>query len=549
MDARQVWQRALEHIQQRVSRGAYTTWFRGAVGIELSHRVLVVSVSNTFAAEHLAQRFSDITRSAVSQALGAPTEVRFIASTAQPAAMPSRAATEPSGDLWSAVEERATAPRRTPRQAVSLPRGQRAQSAALAMPPRLAPRGRTGATRPPEQTRSQPALPGLTSKPARLPQPASPPITQPVAQLTTRVTPALAQRSGPLRAEQRDHLWSPDGASPSPRFTFETFMVGTSNRFAYAAAQEIVSAPGERYNPLFIFGGVGLGKTHLLHAIGQRLMAQGQRVVYVTAERFTNEIVEAIRRRTTQQFRNRYRDVDALLMDDVQFIAGRESTEEEFFHTFNWLHEANKQIVLTSDRPPRAMRHLHDRLRSRFEWGLLADLQPPDFQDRLEILRAKTAAMGIEMPEESLSRLAHHPCESIRELEGELTRVIAYAKTLGRPLDPETVTHSLGPVRAEQQANRPVDIAAVLAVVSERFGVSIEALLGKSRERQTAWARQVVMYLLREETSASLFQIGDQLGGRDHTTIMHGCATVAQRMESDPRARADVAATRAMLHG
>jgi chromosomal replication initiator protein len=326
-------------------------------------------------------------------------------------------------------------------------------------------------------------------------------------------------------------------------------MVGTSNRFAFAAAQEIVRAPGERYNPLFIYGGVGLGKTHLLHAIGQRLIAQGQRVVYVTAERFTNEIVEAIRRRTTPQFRERYRAVDALLMDDVQFIAGRESTEEEFFHTFNWLHEANKQIVLTSDRSPHAMRHLHDRLRSRFEWGLLADIQPPDYEGRLAIIRAKAHGLGVAMPEESLCRLAHMPCDSIRELEGELTRVIAYAQTLGKPLDPETVTSALGPVREERRASRPIDAAAVLAAVSERFSVSVDALLGKSRERQTAWARQVAMYLMREETGASLFQIGDHLGGRDHTTIMHGCAAVAKRMEADPRARADVAATHALLRG
>ena len=321
------------------------------------------------------------------------------------------------------------------------------------------------------------------------------------------------------------------------------------NRFAFAAAQEVVSAAGERYNPLFIYGGVGLGKTHLLHAIGHQLIAQGLRVAYVTAERFTNEIVEAIRRRATQQFRDRYRSVDALLMDDVQFIAGRESTEEEFFHTFNWLHEADKQIVLTSDRPPRAMRHLHDRLRSRFEWGLLADIQPPDFENRLDILRAKARALGVAAPEEALIRLAHPACDSIRELEGELTRALAYAQMLGQPLDAETVTRALSPMREEQRASRPVDAQAVLAAVSQRFAVSTEALLSKSRERQTAWARQVAMYLLREETSASLFQIGDQVGGRDHTTVMHGCATVTQRMASDPRARADVAAARALLRG
>ena len=546
MDARQVWQTALERIQERVSRGAYTTWFRGAVGVELSHRVLVVAVSNTFAAEHLSQRFADTTRAVVSQVLGAPTEVRFVPE-ATLRGMGAAATTSmeqsqsPTQEPGGAPRRRAGSPR-TPR-----PRPEVAQSAALAAPPRPTPRRRSGAPASPSsagQLRAQPPLPGLTARPTPLLAANAP--MSPLAQRTTQ-PPAGAPRSGPLRGGGNG--WSSDGARPNPRFTFETFMVGASNRFAYAAAQEIVNAPGERYNPLFIYGGVGLGKTHLLHAIGHRLMEQGLRVVYVTAERFTNEIVEAIRRRTTQQFRDRYRLVDALLMDDAQFIAGRESTEEEFFHTFNWLHEANKQIVLTSDRPPRAMRHLHDRLRSRFEWGLLADIQPPDYEARLAILRAKAQALGVDMPEESLIRLAHPACDSIRELEGELTRVIAYAQTLGQSLDPETVTRALGPVREEQRANRPVDAAAVLAVVSERFSVSVDALLGKSRERQTAWARQVAMYLMREETGASLFQIGDKLGGRDHTTVMHGCAAVVKKMGVDPRARADVAATQALLRG
>jgi chromosomal replication initiator protein len=544
MDARQVWQNALERIQQRVSRGAYTTWFRGAVGVELSQRVLVVAVSNTFAAEHLSQRFADVARAAVSQALGAPAEVRFIPAGALRAANDAPPAPRHPPTHEPVDEPAATSRRATPTRPSLQRRVEVAQSAAFAAPARSAPqRGRAGratsapgqASQQPGAVRRQPPLPGLTERPTPLLAPSS---SAPVA---------AAPRSGPLRGAA--NAWSSDGARPNPRFTFETFMVGTSNRFAYAASQEIVNAPGERYNPLYIYGGVGLGKTHLLHAIGQRLMAQGLRVVYVSAERFTNEIVEAIRRRTTQQFRDRYRAVDALLMDDAQFIAGRESTEEEFFHTFNWLHEANKQIVLTSDRPPRAMRHLHDRLRSRFEWGLLADIQPPDYEGRLAILRSKAQALSVAMPEESLARLAHPACESIRELEGELTRVIAYAQTLGQSLDPDTVTRALGPVREEHRASRPVDATAVLAAVAERFSVSLEALLSKSRERQTAWARQVAMYLMREETSASLFQIGDRLGGRDHTTIMHGCSTVAKRMEADARARADVAATRALLRG
>lgn len=521
MDARQVWQAALERIRERVSQGAYTTWFRGASGVALTGRTLIVTVSNSFAAEHLARRFEDIARAAVSQVIGAPAEVRFeVAAFSDyargvqddPPAMPLRA---PDARRRAAI------------------RPERAQSAPAPAMPRLAP-PRRGLDRV-ESHIAQPPLLGLAHGPA------SGPLRTPLPAVSGTRAPA----SGPLRAGSRPP--NEQDVDANPRFTFETFVVGPGNRFAYAASQEIARAPGERYNPLLIWGGVGLGKTHLLYAIGRQLTARGLRVAYVTAEQFTNEIVEAIRRRATPSFRERYRTVDALLVDDVQFIAGRDSTEEEFFHTFNWLHEANKQIVLTSDRPPRAMPQLHDRLRSRFEWGLMVDIQPPAFEERLAILRAKAVELEIEAPEDALEQVARPDCESIRELEGELKRVAIWARTMGAPLDAHTVARALGPMRQERQASRPVDAAAVLATVSSRFAVSMEALLGKSRERQVAWARQVAMYLMREETGASLFQIGAQLGGRDHTTIMHGCAAVTKRIAEDARARADVTAAQAAL--
>ncbi len=333
-----------------------------------------------------------------------------------------------------------------------------------------------------------------------------------------------------------------------PRYVFETFIVGTANRLAYAAAEEVARAPGERYNPLLIYGGVGLGKTHLLHAIGHRARAAGRVVTYVTAERFTNEIIEAIRQRTTNEFRRRYRAVDVLLVDDVQFIAGRDSTEEEFFHTFNALHEANKQIVLTSDRIPQAMRHLHDRLRSRFAWGLMADIHPPDFAHRLEILRAKAVSKRLNVAEDVLAYLARPDCESIRALEGLLTRAVAHAQMLGEPLDVSLARRILTPIAGESSASRKIGVEEVLAAVADHFGVRVDVLRGKSREHQVAWARQIAMYLLREETAISLHQIGDQLGGRDHTTIMHGCARVTQALK-DPRTTQDLAAIRAALHG
>jgi chromosomal replication initiator protein len=361
--------------------------------------------------------------------------------------------------------------------------------------------------------------------------------------------------SGPLHAPAAVALGGYGRLAPNsgplhdlhPRYVFETYIVGVSNRLAYAASQEVASTPGERYNPLFIYGGVGLGKTHLLHAIGHRARAEGRSVAYVTAERFTNEIIEAIRQRTTDEFRAKYRAVDVLLVDDVQFIAGKESTEEEFFHTFNTLHESSRQIVLSSDRVPHAM-HLHDRLRSRFAWGLMADIQAPDFEQRLEILRAKAAGVAMPIPEEVLVCLARPECANIRSLEGALNGVIAHAQMLRQPLDARLVAQAMAPLEAER-AQRPVESAEVLASVARHFGVSVEALSGKSREHGVAWARQVAMYLLREETPASLLQIGQQLGGRDHTTVMHGYNRVSKALLMDERVRGDIAAIRAALRG
>jgi chromosomal replication initiator protein len=340
---------------------------------------------------------------------------------------------------------------------------------------------------------------------------------------------------------------APDGQEAyglHPRYAFESFVTGGANQLAFAAAQEVASHPGEQYNPLLLYGGPGLGKTHLLQAIGHQTRQSGLAVAYVTAERFANEIIEAIRQHSTNQFRTRYRAVDVLLVDDIEFIAGKESTEEEFFHTFNALHEASKQIVLTSDRVPQAMRHLHDRLRSRFQWGLIADIDAPNFPHRLAILRAKAALLPIEIPEEVLLCLARPECESIRALEGSLNRVVASAQMLGQPLDARLAAWTVAPL-----AIGPIERTAedVIATVARYFGMATAALQGASRERAVAWARQIAMYLLREETSASLFQIGQQLGGRDHTTILHGCQKVDQAMAHNELARTDISAIRAAL--
>jgi chromosomal replication initiator protein len=349
-------------------------------------------------------------------------------------------------------------------------------------------------------------------------------------------------------------LVAPDtGERPSaddelhPRYQFATFVVGTANRLAYAAAEEVVRSPGERYNPLLIYGGVGLGKTHLLHAIGHRARASGERVAYVTAERFTNEIIEAIRLRNTHEFRRRYRAVDVLLVDDVQFIAGKDSTEEEFFHTFNALHEQDKQIVLSSDRVPSAMSNLHDRLRSRFAWGLIADIAPPDYEHRVEILRAKAREQAQELSDEVLELLARPACESIRALEGALTRVVAYGQLLSQSVDVGLARRALAALELGRPVQRRVESAEVLAAVARHYSLGVDDLRSKSRRPQVAWARQVAMFLLREETEHSLFQIGAVLGGRDHTTVMHGCAKVGQAVEASVARRREIEMVRASL--
>ncbi len=331
----------------------------------------------------------------------------------------------------------------------------------------------------------------------------------------------------------------------NPNYTFDNFVVGSNNRLAHAASMAVAEKPAQAYNPLFLYGGVGLGKTHLLHAIGNACLAQGLVVRYVSSEEFTNDLINAIRTHNTGAFREKYRQVDVLLIDDIQFIAGKESTQEEFFHTFNTLHGQNKQIVLTSDRPPKALITLEERLRSRFEWGLTADIQPPDFETRVAILRAKAEASGRQVPMFVLETIAQHMQSNIRELEGALTRVLAYADFRGMPLTNELVEAALADLLPRRRSLAPEEI---VRAVAEHFGVSVERLRSKSRSHKFAWPRQVAMYLLREETRLSLPQIGELLGGRDHTTVKYGVEKIADRLESDDRLRRQVLALREKLY-
>ena len=287
----------------------------------------------------------------------------------------------------------------------------------------------------------------------------------------------------------------------NPRYTFENFVVGASNRLAHAASLAVAENPAQAYNPLFLYGGVGLGKTHLLHAIGNQCSQSGLQVLYVSSEEFTNDLINAIRTHTTQAFRDNYRSIDVLLIDDIQFIAGKESTQEEFFHTFNTLHGQDKQIVISSDRPPKAMVTLEERLRSRFEWGLTADIQPPDLETRLAILHSKTERSGSHLPADIMETIARRVQSNIRELEGALTRVMAFADLSGLPCTPQLVESALADLLLRHADLKPDE---VLRRVAEVYGVTIERILGRDRSREITLPRQVAMYLLREEAKLSL---------------------------------------------
>ncbi|MBC7242773.1 MAG: chromosomal replication initiator protein DnaA [Anaerolineae bacterium] len=348
------------------------------------------------------------------------------------------------------------------------------------------------------------------------------------------------QEAGPLLT---DTLWTPAAyarssaeAQLNEKYTFETFVVGPNNRLAHAAARSVAERPAAAYNPLFLYGGVGLGKTHLLHAIGHYALQHGRSVRYVSSEQFTNELINAIRNQTTVQFREKYRSIDVLLIDDIQFIAGKESTQEEFFHTFNALHAANRQIVITSDRPPKAINALEERLRSRFEGGLMADISPPDFETRLAILRNKADTHNITVPDAVLEFIARKVQSNIRELEGSLNRVIIYANMMGAPLTVDLAAQALQDIVLRAQN---LDPEAVLRAVAGYYHLRVEDLLGKKRSKEIAFARQMAMYLLRSELELSLPQIGERLGGRDHTTVLYACEKLGRLIEEDAGVRRD----------
>jgi chromosomal replication initiator protein len=347
--------------------------------------------------------------------------------------------------------------------------------------------------------------------------------TAAAAPVDTPPAPAAAARAG----------GSTDGLNP--RYTFDAFVVGSSNQFAQAACQAVAELPSKAYNPLFIYGGVGLGKTHLLHAVGHQSVRlfPWMSVVYLSSERFTNELINAIRYDRTGEFRARYRTIDLLLIDDIQFISGKERTQEEFFHTFNDLYESRKQIIVSSDSSPKDIPEIEERLRSRFEWGLIADIQPPDFETRVAILKKKAALERVRLADDVAYLIASRVKSNIRELEGSLTRMIAFCALTGREMSTDLAQEVLADLWGEEE--KVITIDQIQRKVSDYFGIKLSELKAKNRTKAVAFPRQIAMYLCRQLTHASLSEIGRAFGGKDHTTVLHAVDKIRSLLQEDPK--------------
>lgn len=351
------------------------------------------------------------------------------------------------------------------------------------------------------------------------------------------VLPEQAKQIRPVKPKKNTMRESSENSNLNPNYTFDTFIVGSNNRFAHSASLAVAESPGEVYNPLFIYGGAGLGKTHLMHAIAHFIQTEHPelKVLYVTSETFTNELIESIRNGNNSaitKFRDTYRNIDVLLIDDIQFIIGKESTQEEFFHTFNELHIAKKQIIISSDRPPKEMETLEERIRSRFEWGLQADIGSPDYETRMAILHKKVEMDGFKIKDEILHYIAVNIKSNIRELEGALNKLIAYSNLEGKPITMEIAVKELQNIISP---DKPLEITPqlIVEVVSEHFNITVDQIMSKNRSSDIAKPRQIAMYLCKQMTSQPLDSIGQLLGGRDHSTIIHGVKKITSEYETD----------------
>lgn len=529
MDLTQIWQETMKTMQVQISRQDFDTWLRGAMLLSLEKGIATIGAPTPKQKEGLENHYMAPLRRSIGDILGFPVQVRFVV------------AHHPSdhrlgGNLPSAPCQAALpAFPETPLPSADSPQSEGRESAF--------PLSEAGdGVHPGSHVDHQ------TDPPSRA-------VSVGRAGFGSARFPLVAHAPAGHRDEQDqgdvvqlDLNSAMRAGMLNPKYTFMRFIVGSSNRLAHAACTAVADHPAMAYNPLFIYGGVGLGKTHLLHAIGNRVLDRDPaiNVLYVSSEKFTNDLINAIRRQQAEEFRVRYRNIDVLLIDDIQFIAGKDATQEELFHTFNTLHAASKQIVISSDRPPKAILTLEERLRSRFEWGLIVDIQPPDLETRTAILRDKGEQLSIPVPPEVIDFLAAKIHSNIRELEGSINRVAAYAQMHNSPITVEIAAAALAEL-LDQTRHRRVTPEMVIDAVCAYYGLEVEHLLGRGRSRNVVIPRQVAMYLLREETGCSLVEIGTILGGRDHTTVMYGCEKVAEEMENDSRLRNEVLAIRARI--
>ncbi len=496
MNLTQIWQAALGTMQMQTSRQEFDTWLRGTTLLALESGIATIGTVSSFHKEGLENRYMAPVRRSLGDVVGFPVQVRIV-----------------------------IAPQHTAHLEVqpAVPEVEAEESLLSSTPVVLPAEHETAPVSSHNGIHSMLTMPGISAG-----------TTNGGHTDMVQLDLSSAMRAGMLNA----------------RYTFASFIVGSSNRMAHAACAAVAEHPAHAYNPLFLYGGVGLGKTHLLHAIGNYILDRDPEinVLYVSSEKFTNDLINAIRRQQTEEFRLRYRNIDVLLIDDIQFIAGKDATQEEFFHTFNTLHSANKQIVISSDRPPKAIVTLEERLRSRFEWGLIVDVQSPDLETRTAILRAKAEQMKTPFPDAVIDFLAHKIQSNIRELEGSLNRVAAYAELNNIPMITVDVAIAALAELLDHTRRKHVTPTMILQAVSEFYGVDMRVLQGRGRSRNIVLPRQVAMYLLREETECSLVDIGNLLGGRDHTTIMYGCDKITEEINADSRLRNEVLAIRKKLY-
>lgn len=500
----QIWQATLGTMQMQISRHDFDTWLRGTTLLSLDNGTATIGTPTPNHKEGLENRYMAPLRRSIGDVVGFPVQIRFVIAPNQVNHLETIAVHHANERTLPRVMD--------DEPPLGVTEQEPADEGDLV---------RTAANLPP-------APPHNGFSPKKMDQGNNRP-----ERSFVQLDLSSAMRSGML----------------NPKYTFSSFIVGSSNRLAHAASLAVADHPALAYNPLFLYGGVGLGKTHLLHAIGNSILDRDPEinVLYVSSEKFTNDLINAIRRQQTEEFRIRYRNIDILLIDDIHFIAGKDATQEEFFHTFNTLHSAAKQIVISSDRPPKAIVTLEDRLRSRFEWGLIVDVQPPDLETRTAILRTKGEQMNVYVPSEVIDFLAYKIQSNIRELEGSLNRVAAYADLHRVSITTDVAQAALAELLDDSYRKR-ITPEMILKMVSDYYNVETRVIQGRGRSRNIVVPRQVAMYLMREESGCSLVEIGSFLGGRDHTTVMYGCDKIAEEINSDSRLRNEVLTIRDKLY-